>query len=106
MCSVRNPRWQVISPDGGREPKWQLFDVRADYAQQTDVAAQHPEVVQQLAAAYDQWWADVQPMLVNEQVVGPRLNPFAELYWQQFGGGPTEADLKRMDPTQPWPPPR
>ncbi len=106
MCSVRNPQWQLISPDGGREPKWQLYDMRADYGQKTDVAAQHPNVVKELSAAYDEWWAAVQPRLSNEQVIGPRLNPFAELYWRQFGGGPTEADLKRMDPTQPWPPPR
>ncbi len=106
MCSVRNTRWQLISPEGGAEPKWQLFDVQAEFGQTTDVAGQHPEVVKQLAAAYDAWWAGVQPLLVNEQVVGPKLNPFAELYWTQFGGGPTEADLKRMDPAQPWPPTR
>ena len=86
------------------ERKWQLFDVAADYGEQTDLAAQHPEVVQQLAAAYDTWWTECQPLLVNEKAVGPKLNPFAELYWQQFGGGPTEADYKRMDPTLPYPP--
>ena len=106
MCSVRNTRWQLISPEGGAEPKWQLFDVQADFGQTTDVAGQHPEVVKQLAAAYDAWWAEAQPLLVNEQVIGPKLNPFAELYWEQFGGGPTEADLKRMDPAQPRPPTR
>lgn len=105
MCSVRNTRWQLISPNGGAEPKWQLYDVKADPGQQTDVAAQHPDVVKQLAAAYDQWWSDCQPLLVNEKVVGPKLNPFAELYWKQFGGGPTEEDYKRMDPTRPWPAP-
>ena len=104
MCSVRNTRWQLISPNGGAQPKWQLYDVKADPGQQTDVAAENPAVVQQLAAAYDQWWTDVQPLLVNEKVVGPKLNPFAELYWKQFGGGPTEADYKRMDPTQPFQP--
>ena len=105
MCSVRNTRWQLISPNGGAEPKWQLFDVQADYGQKTDVAGQNPDVVKQLAAAYDQWWTDCQPLLVNEKVVGPKLNPFAELYWKQFGGGPTEADYKRMDPTKAWPAP-
>jgi arylsulfatase A-like enzyme len=105
MCSVRNTRWQLISPNGGAQPKWQLYDVKADPGQQTDVAAQNPEVVKQLAAAYDQWWTDVQPLLVNEKVVGPKLNPFSEMYWKQFGGGPTEEDYKRMDPTRPWPAP-
>jgi len=102
---VRNTRWQLISPNGGAQPKWQLYDVKADPGQQTDVAVQNPEVVKQLAAAYDQWWTDVQPLLVNEKVVGPKLNPFAEMYWKQFGGGPTEADYARMDPTKSWPAP-
>ena len=66
----------------------------------SDLAAQHPEVVQKLAAAYDTWWNECQPLLVNEKAIGPKLNPFAELYWQQFGGGPTEADYKRMDPNR------
>ena len=28
------------------------------------------------------------------------MNPMKELYWKQFGGGPDEALLKRMDPTK------
>ncbi|HXJ62006.1 MAG TPA: hypothetical protein VNU68_35665 [Verrucomicrobiae bacterium] len=46
------------------------------------------------------WWTSVQPMLVNEKAVGPRLNPFKELYWKQFGGKPTEEDLRLMDPAR------
>ena len=30
-------------------------------------------------------------LLVNEDAVGPAVNPFKELYWKQFGGGPDEA---------------
>jgi arylsulfatase len=30
----------------------------------------------------------VQPGLVNEDAKGPKVNPFKELYWKQFGGGP------------------
>ncbi len=100
MCSVRSPQWHLVSPDGGEEPKWQLFDMKADYGEKTDVAAQHPDVVKQLAGAYDKFWTDVQPMLVNEKVVGPKYNPFKELYWKQFGVAPTEEDLKMMDPNR------
>lgn len=28
------------------------------------------------------------------------MNPLKVAYWQQFGGGPTEAMLKRMNPMQ------
>jgi hypothetical protein len=38
--------------------------------------------------------------MVNEKAIGPKLNPFAEWYWKQFGGGPTEADYRRMEPSQ------
>ncbi len=103
--SVRTSRWSLVSIDGGSQPKWQLFDLESDYAQSKNVADKHPEVVAQLSQAMDQWWAECLPLLVNEKVVGPKLNPFAERYWQQFGGGPTDDDRKRMDPNQPFPPP-
>jgi hypothetical protein len=34
------------------------------------------------------------------------VNPFAESYWQQFGGGPTPEQLRRMDPTREFPTPK
>ena len=38
-------------------------------------------------------------MLVNENATEiPSINPFQALYYQQFGGSPTAAALKRMDP--------
>jgi len=97
-CSVRNTRWHLVSPDGGREPKWQLFDVLADPGEKTDVAAANPDVVASLARNYDVWWKDVQPMLVNETAEGPHINPMKELYWKQVGGGPTPELLKQMNP--------
>jgi arylsulfatase A-like enzyme len=102
MAAVRNSRWSLVSEDGGREPNWQLFDLRADYGQRHNVAALHPEVVRELAATFDHWWAECLPMMVNERAVGPKLNPFAVRYWAQFGGGPTAADYERMDPSRPF----
>ena len=51
-----------------------------------------------LRAAYDDWWQSVQPLLVNENVIGPKINPFKALYWKQFGGGPDSALRRKMDP--------
>ena len=98
-CAIRNTRWSLVSIDGGAKPSWQLFDLRADYGQTKDVAAANPSVVAELSAAYDQWWRSARPLLVNEGVKGPRLNPFKEMYWAQFGGGPSEDDLRKMDPS-------
>jgi arylsulfatase len=104
-ASVRNTQYTLVSEAGRGQaaaqavPKWQLFDVVADPGQTNDIAAEKPEVVAQLSAAYDKWWASLKGQYdVNEAAMGPKLNPFAEMYWKQFGGGPTEADYERMNP--------
>lgn len=38
---------------------WQLYDMEADPGQEKDVAKEHPEIVKQLSAAYDAWFADI-----------------------------------------------
>lgn len=84
-------------------PGWQLFDVKADPGQTRNIAAEKPQVVETLLASYDQWWNSLKGQAdLNEDAKGPKLNPFAEEYWKQFGGGPTEEDLIRMDPDKAW----
>lgn len=87
-CSVRSPRWHLVSDARDGKKQWQLFDVKADPGEKTDVAARHPEAVRELDVAYDKWWDSVQPGMVNEDAVGPKVNPFKELYEKQFGGRP------------------
>jgi arylsulfatase len=99
-CSVRTPRWHLVSIKGGERPAWELYDVAADYGETKDVAAQHPDVVSRLTREFDAWWTAARAGMVNEKSIGPRLNPFAELFWKQFGGGPTEEDLRIMEPSQ------
>ena len=99
-CSVRNTRWHLVSPDGGREPRWQLFDVQMDPGEKNDVATVNLEVVASLAKDFEDWWKEIQPLQVNEDAAGPRINPFKELYWKQFGGGPTPELLREMDPAK------
>ena len=71
QCSVRSPRWHLVCVAGDGSKKWQLFDVPADPGEKTNVADMHADVVKQLDGAYDKWWNDVQPLLVNEDAVGP-----------------------------------
>ena len=93
-CSIQNSRFTLVN-------NAELYDLKADPGETTNVIADHPDVVAKLRAAYDQWWKDVQPMLVNEAVTNiPQINPLKELYWKQFGGGPDAAMLKKMDPTK------
>ena len=94
-CSVRTPRWHLVNVHPKAEKAWQLFDVKADPGEQRDVAAEHPEVVGELDAAYDRWWASVQPQLVNEDAVPPKENSFATLYREQFGTLPAPKEPPR-----------
>ena len=99
-CAVRNGKWHLVSPNGGEHARWQLYNVKADIGEKTDLAAENPKVVETLSGAYEKWWADVVPMMENENVVGPKINPFKALYWKQFGGEPSEELLKQMDPSR------
>jgi arylsulfatase A-like enzyme len=90
-CAIQNSRFTLVNNE-------ELYDLQADPGETENVIAEHAEVVAKLRAAYDRWWEQVQPLLVNEEVVGPKVNPFKELYWKQFGGGPDERLLDRMNP--------
>ena len=90
--AIQNSRFTLVS-------NTELYDLQTDPGETKNVIAEHPEVAAKLRAAYDLWWTDVQPLLVNENATNiPKINPFKELYYKQFGGSPTPQALKRMDP--------
>jgi arylsulfatase len=64
-----------------------LFDMEADPGQKTNVIEQHPEVVRQMRQAWDQWWEQTRPMLVNESAPMSKTRPFHELYFRQLNSG-------------------
>ena len=102
QASIRNERFQLVSSPKVKEdpkrPHWELFDLHLDRAEKTNVLQKFPAVARDLEIAYDHWWNDVQPLLVNETVPAPMVNPFKALYWKQFGGGPDEALRRQMKP--------
>jgi arylsulfatase len=98
VAAVRNTRWSLVSESGGAEPNWELFDLSQDYGQKNNVAPSHPEVVRELSQVFDRWWSECLPLMVNESALGPKINPFQERYYAQFGGTPTAEDLSKMDP--------
>jgi arylsulfatase len=85
-CSVRNSRFNLVNI--GPAKRWELYDIKSDPGETKDVAGQNPKAVRQMDEAYDKWWAEILPCLENEDAVGPAVNPYKELYWKQFGGGP------------------
>jgi arylsulfatase A-like enzyme len=54
--AVMSQRWRLVY---GKE----LYDIVADPSQQNDVAELHPDVVAQMRAEHEAWWAEVTPTL-------------------------------------------
>jgi len=80
-CAVRNGRFRLVNNQ-------ELYDVQADPGETTNVLDEHPEVVADMRRAYDAWWHEARAGMVNEDAVGPPVNPFKARYWQQFGSAP------------------
>jgi arylsulfatase len=76
-CAVRSQRFRLVN---NRE----LYDIVNDPSEQQNVIEQHPRVVAEMRTAYDQWWASIQPRLVNENVPFASENAFATVFRQQI----------------------
>ncbi len=53
--AVRTDRWRLVREGDA----WQLYDMYADPGEEVDVSAHYPERVARMAAAYDDWFAEV-----------------------------------------------
>jgi len=40
-------------------PRYEIYDIDADPGETKDVAAEHPEIVDQMKKEYDAWFTDV-----------------------------------------------
>ena len=78
--AVRSERFRLID---GKE----LYDIDADPGETTNVIAKHPEVAKTMRAAYDSWWKETRPLMVNEEVPNSKEQPFAVLYEKQARSG-------------------
>ena len=73
--SVRNQRFRLVVD--------QLFDMEKDPSQFKDVSKQHPEVVQEMKAAYETFWDEVRPLMINEDVPLAKSRPYHVRYNKQ-----------------------
>ena len=53
--SVRTQQYRLVS----RDDAYELYDMVADPGQKEDVSAQHPDLTNELASAYEAWYRDV-----------------------------------------------
>ncbi|MHC5118919.1 MAG: arylsulfatase [Planctomycetota bacterium] len=73
--AVRTQRWRMV----GKE----LYDIANDPYEKIDVAGQHPEVMQRLTRAYDTWWEETLPLMVNEDRPLAKEHPLVVRYEKQ-----------------------
>ena len=52
--AVRQGRWKLVAE---RSKDWELYDLAVDRCETTNLSAKHPELVDSLSAAYDDWAA-------------------------------------------------
>jgi hypothetical protein len=60
--AVMTSRWRLIN---GRE----LYDIKADPGQRSNVAARHADVVRRLTDFYDAWWTELEPTFRNDVAI-------------------------------------
>jgi arylsulfatase A-like enzyme len=69
-CAVRKGRWKLVRLTPAERPM--LFELDADPGEKADVAAAHPEIVEDLTRAYEAWFED---MRKTRQFEPPRIKP-------------------------------
>ena len=74
--SVRSHQYRLVDK--------QLFDMLQDPGQKTNIAAEHPEVVKEMRAAYDTFWKTARPLMVNETAPMSPTQPFRVNYGKQL----------------------
>jgi arylsulfatase B len=77
--AVMTQKWRLVNPTADGDPsKIELYDIVADPGEAKDIAASHPDVVQSLKSAYDEWWkgaSEVADQYVRIVLGDDRENP-------------------------------
>ena len=86
QCAVMTDRWRLIN---GKE----LYDIKADPGQQSDIAGQDPLTVGKLRKVYEDWWADVSERFDEycEIIIGSdegNIFPLTGDDWHEYTGPP------------------
>jgi arylsulfatase len=78
--AVRNQRYRWVEGKA-------LYDMEKDPGQKTNIMEEHPEVVESMRKAYNQFWKETRPLMVNEDVPMSPTRPFHVWYEEQMKAG-------------------
>ena len=74
--AVRSERWRLVGPN-------ELYDLSKDPGETTNVIKQHPETAKRMLKAYEKWWDEVRPYMINEDAPLDTGKPFIEQFEKQ-----------------------
>ncbi|MBL8817414.1 MAG: arylsulfatase [Planctomyces sp.] len=74
--SVRTQKYRMVN-------NTELFDMETDPGQTTNLADKHPELMSEMRMAYDKWWKETRPMMVNENAPMSKIRPYHQAFEQQ-----------------------
>ena len=74
--AVRNERFRLVENN--------LYDMKKDPAQTQNVSEEYPQVVKSMRKAYEEFWEETRPLMVNENVPMSPTRPYHELYETQL----------------------
>jgi arylsulfatase A-like enzyme len=90
--AVMTDRWRLVNGE-------ELYDIKADPGQSTNVADKHPQVFAELRAEYEKWWADTSKRFLEhcEIIVGSdHENPATLTSHDWHAHGPWNQDQIRQ----------
>jgi arylsulfatase len=98
--SVRNQKYRYVGPQAGGGGKGkvkkgapvatsgpELYDMEADPGQTKNVIADYPDIAAKMKAAYDRYWTQAIPLMVNENAPISPTKPYHEWYREQESAG-------------------
>ena len=77
--AVRNEQYRLV---GG----W-LYDIEKDPSENNNIKSEFPEVADEMRKAYEAWWGEVRPLMVNEDARLDVGKPFVEQFNKQKAAG-------------------
>ena len=99
--SVRNQKYRyVAAAAGGGKGKRkkggpasaapigpELYDMEADPGQTKNIIADHPDITAQMKAAFNQYWTEAIPLMVNEKAEMSPTRPYHDWFREQEAAG-------------------
>lgn len=78
--AVRNDKWRLVGVNS-------LYNIEEDPGETTNVIGENPEIAAEMLKAYEAWWQQVRPMMVNEDAPLDIGKPFVEQFEKQKAAG-------------------